>query len=438
MSSFFSRSSTKSANSASSSLHSKATTGKEAPPPTHEIYTSPLEGIHPSKKWEYDEEQLQKIHELQEYTATLLLPESDPYHVWEKRFLSDPGCHPRYMRAAKWKMHDAKTRIKGTIEWRREFKPDLIKPSEVGVESETGKIILSGFDLDARPILYLRPGRENTETSPRQIQHLIYMLERAIDFMPPGQEQVAIIVDYKSATSSSNVSIGTGRKVLSILQNHYVERLGRGLVINMPWWINAFFAGISPLMDPITRDKIRFNAKLTELCPEDQLDFEFGGTYNLDFEFDSYWKKITEFCCLAPDGTRVDKNDKAWIPPLGNGIQAAVDGLVPAEGATQTGEVVQKGDAQAGKSTSAEKKQDPTPAQLFAAEARRSMDPDRRDMPVVDGMNNMSISGSTDSAGVPEPPSTTTKPGEPVGDGLVFDHEPSKDEVKEALKAVEA
>lgn len=55
--------------------------------------------------------------------------------------------------------------------------------------------ILTGFDVDARPILYMRPGRENTETSPRQIQHLIYHLERAIDFMPPGQEQVAIIID---------------------------------------------------------------------------------------------------------------------------------------------------------------------------------------------------------------------------------------------------
>lgn len=55
--------------------------------------------------------------------------------------------------------------------------------------------------------------------------------------MPPGQEQVAIIVDvscptlcgsadgqYKSATSQSNPSISTARKVLNILQNHYVER----------------------------------------------------------------------------------------------------------------------------------------------------------------------------------------------------------------------
>ena len=75
-----------------------------------------------------------------QYTETLILPESDPYYPWEARFLADPGCHPRYMRAAKWKMEDGMKRIKGTIEWRREYKPELIEPGDVGVEAETGKM----------------------------------------------------------------------------------------------------------------------------------------------------------------------------------------------------------------------------------------------------------------------------------------------------------
>jgi len=185
--------------------------------------------------------------------------------------------------------------------------------------------IITGFDKDARPIIYMRPGRENTQTSPRQIRHLIYNLERAIDLMPEGQEQVAIIVDYKSATSSNTPSISTGLKVLNILQNHYVERLGRGLVVNMPWWINAFFSGIQPFMDPITRDKIRFNPKLTELIDPSQLDKEYGGTYNFQFDSKVYWPALTEFCHLAADGTRVDADGDAWVPPSGNGIAWALE-----------------------------------------------------------------------------------------------------------------
>ena len=75
-----------------------------------------------------------------QYTKTLILPADDAYYPWESRFLADPGTHPRFMRAAKWKMDDAKRRIKATVEWRREYKPELIQPGDVGVEAETGKM----------------------------------------------------------------------------------------------------------------------------------------------------------------------------------------------------------------------------------------------------------------------------------------------------------
>ncbi|CAK9787087.1 CRAL/TRIO domain-containing protein [Cutaneotrichosporon oleaginosum] len=308
----------------SSASSSSATLDKDIGPPTKDIYLTPRKGITVTKKWNYDEEQLRKIEELKEYTATLLLPESDPYHVWEKRFLEDVGTHARFMRAAKWNVEHGKKRIKATMEWRREFRPELIEPEDVAIEAETGKIVISGFDKDARPIVYMRPRHENTETSPRQIRHLIYVLERAIDICPEGQEQVCIVVDYKQATSNNTPSVSTGLQALNILQHHYVERLGRGLVVNMPWWINAFFSAIQPFMDPITRDKIRFNPKLLELIDADQLDREYGGAYNYTFDKDVYWPAVTNFCCLAADGTRVDRAGRKFVPASGNGIAWAL------------------------------------------------------------------------------------------------------------------
>lgn len=76
----------------------------------------------------------------QQYADTLLLPTTDNYYPWEVRWLNSSDTIPRYMRAAKWNLTDAKKRIKATIEWRREFKPDLIPPDEVKIESETGKM----------------------------------------------------------------------------------------------------------------------------------------------------------------------------------------------------------------------------------------------------------------------------------------------------------
>jgi len=89
-----------------------------------------------------------------------------------------------------------------------------------------------GFDNLSRPCLYLIPSRQNTDPSPRQVQQLVYSLERAIDMMPPGVETLALLVDFKSSSSSKNPSAGTGRQVLHILQTHYPERLGKALVIN--------------------------------------------------------------------------------------------------------------------------------------------------------------------------------------------------------------
>ncbi|KAF5352581.1 hypothetical protein D9756_006118 [Leucocoprinus leucothites] len=245
------------------------------------------------------------------YAHSLLLPSSDPYHPWELRWLQKPDTIPRYMRASKWNLTDAQKRIKATLEWRREFQPDLIPPDEVKIESETGKIIITGFDRDGRPIIYMRPGRENTETSPRQLRHLVWCLERAKDLMPPGQESLVIIVDYASTTLRTNPSISVARKVLNILQQHYVETLGRALVVNLPRLLNFFYKGISPFLDPVTRDKMRFNPDLVELIPESQLDADFGGSYHFEFDPESYWNQIVTACNSAPDGTRILATDSS-------------------------------------------------------------------------------------------------------------------------------
>lgn len=279
-------------------------TSSSAKTKTSQILTAPSSSVHIVPRT-YTEEETQKIEALREYADSLRLPETDPYYPWEARWLADKGCAERYMRAAKFKLDDAKRRIAGTLEWRREFKPELIPPEDVRVESETGKIILNGFDINGRPIITMHPGRENTKTSDRQLRHLIYVLERAIDLMPSGQDSLVIIVDYRSTTLRTNPSISVAAKVLTILQHHYVERLGRAIVVHLPFILQFFYKGISPFLDPITRDKMRFNPDLKELIPDDHLDAELGGSYAYEFDPDIYWDSLIKACHIAPDGGRL-------------------------------------------------------------------------------------------------------------------------------------
>lgn len=143
-------------------------------------------------------------------------------------------CILRYLRATKWHPVDASKRLLATLTWRREFGLLEHTAEYISPENETGKQIIVGYDDEGRPCHYLNPGRQNTESSHRQVEHLVYMLERVIDMMGPGQESICLLINFKQSKSRSNTSppFAIAREVLNILQTHYPERLGRACVIN--------------------------------------------------------------------------------------------------------------------------------------------------------------------------------------------------------------
>lgn len=143
-------------------------------------------------------------------------------------------CLLRYLRATKWNVDEAAKRVQGTLGWRREYGLDDFTPEYISPEQETGKQIIVGYDKQGRPCQYLNPGRQNTDSSPRQIHHLFYMVERVTDMMPAGVESLSLMINFKPSKQRQNTSvpISVAREVLHILQNHYPERLGKALIIN--------------------------------------------------------------------------------------------------------------------------------------------------------------------------------------------------------------
>lgn len=156
-------------------------------------------------------------------------PLTDKERMWLTR-----ECLLRYLRAVKWNQKEAEKRVLETLTWRREYGVDELSFDHISPENETGKQLLLGYDNQGRPCQYLSPGRQNTDVSPRQTQHLVFMVERTIELMPPGQEKLALLINFKTSKSRSNTApgISQGREVLNILQTHYPERLGRALIIN--------------------------------------------------------------------------------------------------------------------------------------------------------------------------------------------------------------
>ncbi|KAK3069849.1 Phosphatidylinositol transfer protein (PITP) [Teratosphaeriaceae sp. CCFEE 6253] len=218
-------------------------------------------------------------------------PLQDHERMWLTR-----ECLLRYLRATKWHTPNALRRLQSTISWRREYGADTFTADYISPENETGKQLVLGYDAEARPCLYLNPAKQNTKMSDRQIHHLCYMLDRTIDMMPPGQESACLLINFRGAGNGHVPTVGQARAVLNILQNHSPERLGKALISELPWYVSTFFKLISPFIDPVTRDKMKFNEDMRSYIPTQQLWSQYGGgtkgELNFEYDHDSYWPAL--------------------------------------------------------------------------------------------------------------------------------------------------
>ncbi|AMD19552.1 HCL599Cp [Eremothecium sinecaudum] len=276
-----------------------------------EQYEKP-DGIEPITSAQH-EKYLSVLHYFQE--NNLLLPvksgrnsegaETLELCDWEKFWITRE-CILRYLRATSWNVETAISRICKTIVWRREFKVTGDKSVEnrldadtVENENRTGKQLMLGFDRERRPIYMMKNGRQNTEPSFSQVQHLVYFMECVITMMPQGVELLVLLIDYKhykepGIISASSPPISLARQILNIIQDHYPERLGKALFVNMPWYGWTFLKLMHPFIDPTTRSKLVYDKPLVNYVDEDQLEVNYGGKLDFVYNHDIYWPDFTE------------------------------------------------------------------------------------------------------------------------------------------------
>ena len=100
-----------------------------------------------------------------------------------------------------------------------------------------------------------------------------------------GQETFVTIADLEGF-SMANFSLTYIKVIVSILQNHYPERLGTVYVINAPFIFSAAWRMIQPLLDERTRSKIEIlgsspadYARIQTDVDVSVLEQDYGGTH---------------------------------------------------------------------------------------------------------------------------------------------------------------
>jgi hypothetical protein len=65
----------------------------------------------------------------------------------------------------------------------------------------------------------------------------------------------------------------------------------------VPWAVWAFFKIITPFIDPVTRDKLKFNEDMKQYVPPEQLwSADWGGDMDFEYDHDVYWPALNDLC----------------------------------------------------------------------------------------------------------------------------------------------
>ncbi|KNA21440.1 hypothetical protein SOVF_043230 [Spinacia oleracea] len=203
----------------------------------------------------------------------------------------------KFLRARDFKVNDAFSMLKSTLNWRVEFGIDKLVDEDLG--DDLGKVVfMHGHDREGHPVCYNVYGEfqnkdlyadtfSSEEKRERFLRWRIQFLERSIrklDFDAAGVNTIFQVNDLKSAPGPGKRDLRLAtRQALHLLQDNYPEFVAKQVFINVPWWYVAFYTMMSPFMTQRTKSKFVFAgpAKTAEtlfkyVSPE-QVPIQYGG-----------------------------------------------------------------------------------------------------------------------------------------------------------------
>ncbi|KAI8612047.1 CRAL-TRIO domain-containing protein [Chytriomyces sp. MP71] len=233
---------------------------------------------------------------------------------------ADKGTCRRFLTGQKWDAEAAMNKVKATLQWRKDFRPDLISADEVEPEGVTGKSFISGFDRRGQPLLYSIHRLDKTKTFDRYLRYCLFLLEKCLVVMPAGVERMTFLIDNGGLGVFNAPPVSFVTKFIGIAEAHYPQRLDTAIMLNPSWFVFGLFKVVSPYMDPVVRAKIHFSTvsprgtssantntsagepekgtggwtNIFQYIDESQLPLQFGGTSTFVYDHAVFWNAITK------------------------------------------------------------------------------------------------------------------------------------------------
>eukprot|EP00931_Biecheleriopsis_adriatica_P038136 TRINITY_DN21872_c0_g1_i1.p1 TRINITY_DN21872_c0_g1~~TRINITY_DN21872_c0_g1_i1.p1 ORF type:complete len:391 (-),score=81.97 TRINITY_DN21872_c0_g1_i1:31-1203(-) len=164
----------------------------------------------------------------------------------------------RFLRGDKFVPEVAAIRIREHAQWWLDYGMDSFV--EADEFDENGVVFVCGQDRFGQPTLVARPcvHKSNSyEESTLTVRRCVYTMQRCVERLSPGLEQISLIYDCHGA-QTWNMDYTFSVELMHVFARQFPERMGRVVVINAGVLITMLWSTVSALMDPVTREKICF------------------------------------------------------------------------------------------------------------------------------------------------------------------------------------
>ncbi|UJR06757.1 hypothetical protein I4U23_011044 [Adineta vaga] len=177
----------------------------------------------------------------------------------------------RRLRISKWNIASAVKMVIDMLEWRQKWGVQaLLAKGESAISYEeitTGKAYFMGRDKVGRPIHYVHAKSHIKGQFPIEAteKYAVWTIEAGRKLVLPPAESIIVIFDL-AGFGVRNMDIQHVKFFSTLVENHYPDSLGIGLVINAPWLFSSFWTIIKQLLDPVIVNKIRFVKSEAEIA----------------------------------------------------------------------------------------------------------------------------------------------------------------------------
>ncbi|CAF2183468.1 hypothetical protein BRARA_G02369 [Brassica rapa] len=199
----------------------------------------------------------------------------------------------KFLRARDFKVKDALTMLKNTVQWRKENKIDEL----VEEASEFEKMVFAhGVDKEGHVVIYSSYGEfqnkelfSDKEKLNKFLNWRIQLQEkcvRALDFSSPDAKSSFVFVsDFRNAPGLGKRALWQFiRRAVKQFEDNYPEFASRELFINVPWWYIPYYKTFGSIItSPRTRSKMVLagpskstDAIFKYISPE-QVPVKYGG-----------------------------------------------------------------------------------------------------------------------------------------------------------------